>query len=119
MEGGSTERGLGVDPPTATVPGPSAGEEAGAARAARLASEQSGWRDQEPPQRLLRTGSVKGPAPEGPGGAGKTLGELPRVGWGDIHPQAPRAYPFPTSPKNPHEAALSLRGPVRTGGTRV
>ena len=42
MEGGRTERRLGVDPRMATFPGPPAREEAGAAKAARLASEQSG-----------------------------------------------------------------------------
>ena len=63
MEGGRTERRLGVDPPMATFPGPPAGGEVGAAKAARLASEQNGCRDQEPPHKFLRSCPVGVPSP--------------------------------------------------------
>ena len=66
-------------------------------------------------------GSRTRPPPLGvPAEPGRPELNCPCAGWGGIHPQAPRAYPFPTlRPKIPHEAPLSLRSPATTGGTRV
>ena len=96
MEGGRTERKLGVDPPMATFPDPPAGGGMGAAREARLAFEQNGCRDQEPPHKPLRTGPVGVPSPwwswrnrEDPG--------RPVRGGVEPYPRAPQASLSPAT----------------------